>query len=167
MRATKYAADLEALGRFIRERRRSLGLTQTELGARLGWVQERVSLLENGKYGTPSLPMLAALAEALEVGQADVLATAGYLEEEVVAGDGRVVRGSQAIGSDIKRLARSSVVSGGQNGQLVDKLSRLQDQLVLAEERMAAVQGLHETLAARRNRIEQLTKRIRGSLPEA
>ena len=58
-------SDLAVFGHFIRERRRELGLTQTQLGARLGWAQERVSVLERGKYGLPSLPQLCRLAEAL------------------------------------------------------------------------------------------------------
>jgi hypothetical protein len=47
------AADLEALGTFIRDRRHSLRLTQTQLANRFGWVQEKISILEWGKYGTP------------------------------------------------------------------------------------------------------------------
>src|SRR5436305_14854316 len=70
--------NLEALGRFIRERRQALGLTQTTLAGRLGWVQERVSLVENAKYGLPSLPALARLAAALETPLASVLEAIGY-----------------------------------------------------------------------------------------
>jgi two-component system, OmpR family, sensor kinase len=59
--------DLLALGAFIREQRTHLGLTQEQLATRCAWAQERVSVLENGKYGTPSLPALVRLAAALEV----------------------------------------------------------------------------------------------------
>jgi transcriptional regulator with XRE-family HTH domain len=58
-----YQRDLEGLGRFIRERRKALGLTQAALGSRLDWSQERVSVMEHGKYGLPSLPRLCRLAE--------------------------------------------------------------------------------------------------------
>src|SRR5947209_20049312 len=78
-------AEQEALGKFIRERRTELGLTQTQLAARVGWVQERISLIENGKYGMPSLPSLARLADALDVRLFEVLATAGFDETEVSA----------------------------------------------------------------------------------
>jgi two-component system, OmpR family, sensor kinase len=71
-------ADLEGLGQYIRSRRQALGLTQTQLGQRLGWMQERVSILENGKYGMPSLPALARLAVACEVPLMDILRAAGY-----------------------------------------------------------------------------------------
>lgn len=71
-------AELQSLGAFIRERRLALGFTQLQLAQRLGWVQERISLLENGKYGLPSLPSLADLAGALDVPLAHLLDAAGY-----------------------------------------------------------------------------------------
>lgn len=61
------APNLERLGETIRAHRRDLGLTQDQLAQRLGWSQERVSVLENGKYGLPSLPLLAHLADSLDV----------------------------------------------------------------------------------------------------
>lgn len=70
--------NLEALGQFMRERRRDLGLTQSQLGESLDWMQERISLLENGKYGMPSLPGLSRLASALQVPLQSVLDAAGY-----------------------------------------------------------------------------------------
>lgn len=76
--ATRDTTDLIALGRFVRTRRRTLELTQDQLAERLGWVQERISLLENGKYGLPSLPSLALLASAVECELGDVLVSAGY-----------------------------------------------------------------------------------------
>jgi len=59
--------DLPALGAFIREQRTRMSLTQTQLADRLGWAQERISVLERGKYGVPSLPTLIHLADALDV----------------------------------------------------------------------------------------------------
>lgn len=69
---------LQTLGAHVRDRRKALGLTQVELAERLGWSQERISVLENGKYGMPSLPLLARLAEALEVSLGGLLETVGY-----------------------------------------------------------------------------------------
>lgn len=71
---------LESLGFHIRERRRALGLTQSQLAERLGWVQERISLLENGKYGMPAVPALSRLAGALEISLQEILASAGFLD---------------------------------------------------------------------------------------
>lgn len=75
---TDPAPDLAGLGGFVRARRHALGLTQRELGTRIGWVQERVSLLERGGYGLPSLIILARLATALESPLTHVLAALGY-----------------------------------------------------------------------------------------
>lgn len=69
---------LEGFGAFIRERRRALGLTQTQLADRLGWLQERVSLIENAKYGMPSLPAIERMAPLLDVTMAQLLRQAGY-----------------------------------------------------------------------------------------
>jgi two-component system OmpR family sensor kinase len=76
--AVGHDPDLEGLGRFVRERRGSLNLTQTQLAERLDWVQERISLIENGRYGLPSLPALVRLAEALECPLASVVEAVGY-----------------------------------------------------------------------------------------
>src|SRR4051794_21326527 len=72
--------DLAALGQFVRERRTALNLTQTQLAERLGWKQMRVSVLEHGKYGMPSLRVLAALAVALELSLLDLINACGYGE---------------------------------------------------------------------------------------
>lgn len=74
------ATRLDALGAFVRDRRQSLNLTQTQLAERLGWVQERISVLEHGKYGMPSLPALARLAAALETSLYSILGSAGFDE---------------------------------------------------------------------------------------
>ncbi|HEX6507060.1 MAG TPA: helix-turn-helix domain-containing protein [Chloroflexota bacterium] len=83
-------ASLENLGAFIRQRRMALDLTQTQLADRLGWVQERISSLERGRYGLPSLPGLARLAAALQTPLAELLAAAGYkdvLSDPTVIGE--------------------------------------------------------------------------------
>ncbi len=74
----KSAPDLAALGSAIRDRRRALKLTQEQLAGRLSWSQERVSTLENGRYGMPSLPLLAELAVALEMPLQPVMEAAGF-----------------------------------------------------------------------------------------
>lgn len=73
-------SDLEQLGQFVRQRRQELGLTQTQVGNRLGWAQERVSLLENGKYGMPALPQLARLSDALGLDIMELLRHTGIGE---------------------------------------------------------------------------------------
>src|SRR5947209_2193830 len=70
---TRNDPDLPAFGTLIREQRTRLKLTQTQLAERLGWTQERISVLENGKYGVPSLPALVRVSEALEVPVMDLI----------------------------------------------------------------------------------------------
>jgi signal transduction histidine kinase/transcriptional regulator with XRE-family HTH domain len=75
--------DLERLGSTIRERRQTLDLTQEQLADRLGWSQERISILERGKYGLPSLPLLAHLSDALELPLAALMEAVGFHVEEL------------------------------------------------------------------------------------
>lgn len=77
-RTSSVAAGLAELGQFIRDRRTALGLTQAQVAAQLGWGQERVSTLEHARYGMPSVPVLASLADALNCPLADILAAAGF-----------------------------------------------------------------------------------------
>lgn len=73
-----YQPDLFALGTAVRLRRRALGLTQAELAGLVGCHQERISLIETGRYGLPNLPSLACLADCLNLALADLLTAAGY-----------------------------------------------------------------------------------------
>lgn len=70
--------DLTGLGHFIRERRMALQLTQVQLAEQLSWTQERISVLERGKYGTPSVQALARLAAALDCSLVEILDAAGF-----------------------------------------------------------------------------------------
>ena len=63
---------------FVRERRRTLGLTQTQLGNRMAWTQERISLLEHAGYGLPSLIILSRMAHALECDLAELITVLGF-----------------------------------------------------------------------------------------
>ncbi len=82
MRQSLHESALQArcrdLGTFIRVRRQELGLTQTELASRCGWSQERISLLETGRYGLPSIYGLATLADGLGIALADVIEASGF-----------------------------------------------------------------------------------------
>jgi len=48
---------------------------------RWGWGQERISVLETGCYGMPSLRCMAVLANALEVNLIDLIDAAGFVAE--------------------------------------------------------------------------------------
>jgi transcriptional regulator with XRE-family HTH domain len=60
--AARKAEYQRALAAFIRHRRMGLRLTQTQLAERVGWSQERISNLESGKYGLPTILALSRLA---------------------------------------------------------------------------------------------------------
>lgn len=50
----------------LRQRRHQLGLSQSDLAARLGWAQTNISRIEKGKQ-IPSWTTLSDLARALEL----------------------------------------------------------------------------------------------------
>ncbi|PKV77157.1 helix-turn-helix domain-containing protein [Nocardia fluminea] len=54
-----------ALAQAVCDRRTELGLTQTELGERVGLTQAKISRIE-GSGTVPTLPLLAKLAAALD-----------------------------------------------------------------------------------------------------
>jgi two-component system, OmpR family, sensor kinase len=118
--------SLDALGRFIRERRSSLRLTQAQLGERLGWAQERISVLENGKYGLPSVPALIHLANGLDIPFSELLAAAGYPEAVTFRGHGEEVTSLAALGYALQQLLAIDARS------VEDALNRSSDLLVRA-----------------------------------
>lgn len=69
------------VGEAVRERRRFLGINQTELGKRAGGLsQDYISKLENGIIETPQRGTMDALATALGVPVAVLYRAAGILE---------------------------------------------------------------------------------------
>lgn len=102
----------EQLGERIRERRERRGLSQTELGARLGVDQSVVSRLEDGSRGITARELLAisdslgvALNQLVEAGsEAPALLRAGEADGDAVAESLRIFgecidqfRGVQAL----------------------------------------------------------------------
>ena len=153
----KHPADLAALGTFIRTRRQELGLTQSELGARLGYVQERVSLLEHGKYGMPSLPALAAMAEALELPLGKILQAAGYsvpLTDPNVASRMAGERSGEAA-AGVQRLYT-------QSERLLRNMTLLQDQLHHAQRSLERADAMRSEMAIRREHLASLLEACRG-----
>src|SRR5947209_7402594 len=126
--AIRDAADLQALGRFIRDQRQRLDLTQTQLAERLGWVQERISVLENGKYGMPSIPAMARLAEGLETSLQSLMEAAGYGTQFVGNNGASPGNGSMALYFTLQRLLE------------IDAMG-LKDALGEASDRMADAMG--------------------------
>jgi transcriptional regulator with XRE-family HTH domain len=63
--------ELEGFAEFIRERRKFLGLTQTELARRLGISPSMVTRLESGER-EPSARLLLRLLEVLRADLRDI-----------------------------------------------------------------------------------------------
>lgn len=61
-------SQAETLGRRIRERRKELGLSQSDLATKIGISIGKVSELENGRFGSrgPTLTRLYQVAGALK-----------------------------------------------------------------------------------------------------
>ena len=68
---------MRELGRRIKSRRTKLGLSQTELGRRVGRSHGHISNLEHGKTPDPPAELLTALAVELGDEPADYLRLAG------------------------------------------------------------------------------------------
>ena len=91
-----WEARLEALGTLLRAQRQAAGLTLRELSERTRVSNAYLSQLERGLH-EPSLSVLRAIAEALEVPLGTLLSRAGVLEEaEADGAAGHGVRETEA-----------------------------------------------------------------------
>lgn len=141
---------LVELGRYVRGRRQALGLTQAQLGARLGWAQERVSVLETGKYGLPSLPQLCRLADALGVSIDDLLRPLGVEAVREPRGD--------AVASSTHARSRLSL----RIVELIDQMRTVDERLHDAEHQMVRVEILRNSLREQRELMRTLLEACRG-----
>jgi signal transduction histidine kinase/transcriptional regulator with XRE-family HTH domain len=121
-------ANLPEFGMFIRQQRTHLNLTQVQLAERLGWTQERISVLEHGRYGMPSLPALVRLAEALEVPTLALLEHLGFPADPLdsAPGGGERERDSTALQYTLQRLLAIEAMT------LKDALDQASDEMALA-----------------------------------
>jgi transcriptional regulator with XRE-family HTH domain len=78
---------VNGLGKYVRERRGELGLTQEELAFRIGGsaTQAEISRLERGSIAFPRRSRLESLAAALEVTLGSLLVHSGWLTSDEVA----------------------------------------------------------------------------------
>jgi signal transduction histidine kinase/transcriptional regulator with XRE-family HTH domain len=122
------AVDLSAFGTFIREQRTHLQLTQNQLADRLGWTQERISTLENGKYGVPSVPALLRLAVALEVPVLMLVQPLGFptLGPDLDGASSHLSESTVALQYTLQRLLAIKAMT------LKDALDEASDQMAVA-----------------------------------
>lgn len=154
MARSKKSADLKGLGSFVRQRRLELRLTQQELADRMGYVQERISLLENGKYGLPSLPALADLARALETPLPRLLTAAGYSED--MAPNSTSVATVATPPGELSTITSRARSLREESARLTARMEHLQVRLGTTEQQMQAVDSLREQMAERQRQIQRL-----------
>lgn len=70
-------------GEYLKELRKSKGLTQKELAELSGFSNAEISKIESGDRKKPSPDLLKAIARHLEVPYELLMSKAGYLEEVV------------------------------------------------------------------------------------
>ena len=67
------------LGDLVRGKRRELGLSTHQLGAKVGVRQSTIVRIEQGHFASPRPAKLSGIATALGISLADVYAKTGYL----------------------------------------------------------------------------------------
>ncbi|MGE8078124.1 helix-turn-helix domain-containing protein [Peribacillus loiseleuriae] len=72
--------DSKEFGGFIKDLRKSRGLTLTKLGELMGYSNPYLSQIENGLKGIPSPELLKRYADSLKVDHFDLMGIAGYYE---------------------------------------------------------------------------------------
>jgi len=73
------------IGAFVREKRESLGLTQTALAGKTGISRARMSQIEGGAVALPGADHRRRLATALNVRHIELLVAAGELTEDEIS----------------------------------------------------------------------------------
>lgn len=86
------AAHHTALGDWIRETRKSQGVSQRALADRSGISRSYLCDIERGRGSQPSVSTLDKLAKSLGASRADLLRVAGILENNGKVGDDRELR---------------------------------------------------------------------------
>ena len=97
--------ELQPLGETIRKAREAKGMNQETLARRVGTSRSTLSLLETGQVKYPRIPMLQAIATALEVPVVGFLAEAGITESDAAPGQLHWLAG-QLDDGNLRRLIR-------------------------------------------------------------
>jgi transcriptional regulator with XRE-family HTH domain len=124
------------LGKYVRERRQDLGLTQEELAARIGGTatQAEISRLERGSVAFPRRSRLEALAVALEVSLGALLVNSGWLESD----EGDLV---EDVSTTQQQLDSSLTDT------LLTEMRQIQESLLAAVARIGAVEEKINTIS--------------------
>jgi transcriptional regulator with XRE-family HTH domain len=99
MTTDAWQSHLEALGGFIRSQRKLANLSLRDLAERTRVSNPYLSQVERGLH-EPSVRVLKAIAQALNVSAETLLAQAGLLEDEEDSGDAEGRGAENAIRAD-------------------------------------------------------------------
>ena len=110
---------MNELGELIRKKRLELGLSRLRLAGMCGISHTEAARIENGERGLPSVRVLYALADALQLSREEVLRAAGYgPKDELTA----VQRAFPALSTKKQLETVERVVDGlARNAQLKDE----------------------------------------------
>lgn len=75
--------DVQRFGVFVRSRRKELGMTQGELGAKVNVTDKAISRWERG-VGFPDIKLLEPLAEALQISVQELMRCERMKTEQIV-----------------------------------------------------------------------------------
>ena len=96
-----WKAQKEALGEFIRAQRKMANLSLRQLAELTSLSNPYLSQVERGLH-QPSVRVLKALSEALNISAESLLAQAGLLERQSPAGEGTTPQTEDAIRADAR-----------------------------------------------------------------
>ena len=109
-----WKSQMEALGSFIRTQRKLADLSLRELAEMTEVSNPYLSQLERGLH-QPSVRVLKAIANALNVSAETLLVQAGLLEDDAAAGE------AAAAGSSVESAIRADpILSGDQKEALIN-----------------------------------------------
>ncbi|MDM5332852.1 MULTISPECIES: helix-turn-helix domain-containing protein [Bacillaceae] len=121
---------MKSLGGFIKERREAKNWSKRRLATEADISHTEVHRIENGERKNPSVPVLNALATALDVPNEELLKIAGYITEE--NGDIPIIervfptlkteKQQQTVQKIVDGLARNSDLEEEDYDDLVDQM---------------------------------------------
>lgn len=161
------------LGRFIKSRRKSLGLTQVELAEAIGTSASYISMIESGKKQWPKR-FIAKIADALDVTEYQLAVEAGIIYASsqdalpriaMRLGRGTLIGLAQHRDEDLAMLVASFLVAGDE-----EKFAMFLTQLKLAigltvmygDEAMEQLAAMVETM--RHDTAEDVIDAVRKAL---
>lgn len=104
-------ADVRALGERIKQRRKELKLTLQDVADNVGVTKSTIQRYETGKIGTPKLPVIQAIARALNVNPAWLV---GKSEKMLPAASSATSLGMEKI--PLLKLSPEGVFECGEEG---------------------------------------------------